>query len=155
MQGCKDVGRLCCGADVLCHLSSASGCPQQHTGALLAIFHLLESPYPNVSPADFTSCFSHSLLCNTYATAHCSDRTWQSTFRPELPMQVRRHAAEQLYITFLGRVDEDEGGPEPTRDYEQAADLLLAVAWDGPLEEVLEQKAELQSMLQLYKLRAV
>ena len=62
--------------------------------------------------------------------------------------QVRRHAAEQLYISFLGRVDEgeDEGSG---RDYEQAADHLLAVAWDGPLDVVSEQKQELEALLQL------
>ena len=63
-------------------------------------------------------------------------------------LQVRRHAAEQLYISFLGREDAGDG-QEAAPDYEQAADLLLSVAWDGPLEEVVQSKQELAELLQL------
>ena len=63
-------------------------------------------------------------------------------------MQVRKHAAEQLYISFLGRDDdlEDEAG---MNKYDEAADFLLSTAWDGPTEDVLASKAQLTDMLGL------
>ena len=63
-------------------------------------------------------------------------------------MQVRKHAAEQLYISFLGRDSdlEDEAG---INKYDEAADFLLGTAWDGPTNDVLASKAELANMLGL------
>lgn len=63
-------------------------------------------------------------------------------------MQVRKHAAEQLYISFLGReadLDDEAGSSK----YDEAADFLLLTAWDGPTDEVLASKAELATMLGL------
>ena len=79
----------------------------------------------------------------THQLAGCKASGWSC-----LVVQVRRHAAEQLYISFLGREDAGDG-QEAAPDYEQAADLLLSVAWDGPLEEVVESKQELAELLQL------
>ena len=54
-----------------------------------------------------------------------------------LPAQVRRHAAEQLYVQMLSW----EPGPKSFTKAEQEAamGLLAETAWDGPLDVARRQ----------------
>ncbi len=64
--------------------------------------------------------------------------------------QVRRHAAEQLYLALLTLEPSETGGPdggvEPAAA-EAAAELVLGTTWDGELEVAKVARDELAAHL--------
>ena len=61
-------------------------------------------------------------------------------------VQVRKQAAEQLYVRLL--TIEDSGAYDEDM-LEPAYDVLTEVAWDGPVEAVKAARAQLMSIFKL------
>lgn len=70
----------------------------------------------------------------------------------KLCVQVRRHAAEQLYLALLALEPSETGGPEGGVDAEAAEaaqDVVLTTTWDGDLEAAKAARDALAGHLQV------
>lgn len=67
-------------------------------------------------------------------------------------VQVRRHAAEQLYLALLALEPSETGGPDSgiSEDAAEAAqEAVLEATWDGDMDAVKEARAQLSQLLQV------
>ncbi len=61
-------------------------------------------------------------------------------------LQVRKQAAEQLYVRLM---TVEDTGLYSEELLDQAYDVLTEIAWDGPLESVKSAKAQLLKIFEL------
>ncbi len=61
-------------------------------------------------------------------------------------LQVRKQAAEQLYVRLM---TVEDTGLYSEELLDQAYDVLTEIAWDGPLESVKSAKAQLLKLFEL------
>ena len=61
-------------------------------------------------------------------------------------LQVRKQAAEQLYVQLM---TVEDTGLYSEEVLDQAYDVLTEIAWDGPLESVKAAKAQLLNVFEL------
>ena len=164
-RSCADVGRLLAATEVLCHAAGAGGAVR--VAALAPVMVLLCSRYPKV-----TSCWLAPAPQHVQPQHQCrfqlQRRAWRALelsarrctsgrqfvswtalaaggpadVASAMPLQVRKHAAEQLYLQLLGE-DDANGALDPVLD------TLSGAAWDGDLAAARAARATLFAPLGL------
>lgn len=169
-RGCGDVGRMCLVAEALAHLAACG--PPVRDGALTGVLTLLVSRMSRVRTCSkhLMRCIG-ALHCDQYAVRRrCADQFFYpvdasqsghvctSNGRQQsaalcrvrnnlvcyLSLQVRWHAAEQLYVQLLVESESPDAAPQ------EALQVLATCSWDGDVAAAKAARQRLYPLLGLH-----